>query len=452
MSTDELTLLSRKLFHRALHVTPGGVNSPVRAFGQVGGTPRFVQRGAGAHVWDVDDNRYVDMVGSWGPLILGHAHPRVTAALQTALQNGTTFGAPTAPEVELAERLLERYPSCQQVRFVNSGTEATMSALRLARGATGRDLVVKFAGNYHGHADALLVAAGSGALTGGVPSSAGVPAAVAAQTLVAPYNDAPVLERLFEAHGAEIACVIMEPVAGNMGVVEPTPEFLAAVRRLTQGAGALLIVDEVMTGLRLARGGAVERLNLEPDLVCWGKIVGGGLPVGAYGGSASLMSLVAPLGPVYQAGTLSGNPLAMAAGNATLAAIDEDADLYPRLERLGAELERGLRAAAGAAGAPATVNRVGSMLTLFFTPGPVTDLATATASDTHAFGAWFRSMLEQGVYWPPSQFEAAFLSGAHGEADVAAVIAAAEVALAEVASADVGSAGAAVIASASCAS
>jgi len=428
MNSDERILNSQKLFARAQRVTPGGVNSPVRAFGQVGGTPRFLQRGEGARVWDVDGNTYVDMVGSWGPLILGHAHPRVTAALRAAIEAGTSFGAPTAPEVDLAERLLARYPSCQQVRFVNSGTEATMSALRLARGATGRDKVIKFAGNYHGHADSLLVSAGSGALTGGVPSSAGVPAAVADLTLVAPYNDAPALERLFEVHGAEIACVIIEPVVGNMGVVEPRPEFLDAVRRLTRAAGALLIVDEVMTGLRLARGGAVERLDLEPDLVCWGKIVGGGLPVGAYGGGTELMGLVAPLGPVYQAGTLSGNPLAMAAGNATLEAIDADADLYPRLERLGMALERGLREAADAAGVPVTVNRVGSMLTLFFSPGPVTNLASATTSDTRAFGAWFRGMLARGVYWPPSQFEAAFLSGAHDETDVAAVVAAARAA------------------------
>ena len=422
MSSRPATDNSATLFERAQRVTPGGVNSPVRAFSQVGGTPRFIERGEGAYIWDADGNRYIDLVGSWGPLILGHGHPDVNRALQSALQRGTTFGAPTEGEVELAERLLDRYPACEQVRFVNSGTEATMSALRLARGATGRDMIVKFAGNYHGHADSLLVDAGSGALTGGTPSSAGVPAAVADATLVVPYNDVAALEELFARRGREIAALIMEPVAGNMGVVRPDETFLKAARRLTREHGALLVVDEVMTGLRLARGGAVELLGLEPDLVTWGKIVGGGLPVGAFGGSRELMGQIAPLGPVYQAGTLSGNPLAMAAGNATLRAIDESEDLYPRLEQLGSLLETGLADAAREAGVPVSINRVGSMLTLFFTEGPVRDLAGAKSADLDAFGRWHGAMLDQGVYWPPSQFEASFMSAAHTEGDVEAIV------------------------------
>jgi glutamate-1-semialdehyde 2,1-aminomutase len=408
---DELGT-SDDLFARSRQVFPGGVNSPVRAFGSVGGSPRFVSRADGPHLWDVDGRRYLDLVGSWGPMILGHRHPAVVTAIQSALEGGTSFGAPTERELALAERVLERYPAVDRLRFVSSGTEATMSALRVARGATGRDRIVKFAGGYHGHADGLLVAAGSGAVTTGVPSSAGVPGEVAALTLVAPYGDADALAALFDRHGAEVAAVIVEPVAGNMGVVEPPPAFRAALRELTARHGALLIVDEVMTGFRLARGGAIERYALDADLVCWGKVLGGGLPVGAYGGRAALMDHVSPVGRVYQAGTLSGNPLAMAAGAATLDAIDATPDLYATLERRGTALAEALRAGADRAGVPATVNQVGSMLTVFFGAGPVVDLASAAASDTAAFAAWFHHLLEAGVWWPPSQFEAAFLSAA----------------------------------------
>ncbi|ADI14315.1 glutamate-1-semialdehyde 2,1-aminomutase [Truepera radiovictrix] len=419
------TRTSAALFARAQRLIPGGVNSPVRAFGSVGGTPRFIARARGARLWDADGNEYLDAVGSWGPMILGHAHPRVLAAVEAALQGGTSFGAPTEREVRLAERVLERYPGCERVRFVNSGTEATMSALRVARGATGRDVIVKFAGNYHGHADALLVAAGSGAMTTGVPSSAGVPKSTAETTLVARYNDLPSVRALFEARPRDIAAVILEPVVGNMGVVVPTPEFLAGLRALTREYGALLIVDEVMTGFRLARGGAVERFGLDADLVCWGKVIGGGLPVGAYGGPAHLMDHVSPLGKVYQAGTLSGNPLAMAAGIATLEVIDETPDLYEVLEARTAQLEQGLRRAAQDAGVPVTLNRVGSMLTVFFTDEPVVDFESASRTDTAAFGRWFHHLLARGVYWPASAFEAAFLSYAHTEADIQAMVAAA---------------------------
>jgi len=416
------TSRSEALFARAQAVTPGGVNSPVRAFGGVGGAPRFLVRGSGAYVTDVDGNRYVDMVGSWGPLILGHAHPAVVAAVQHAAALGTSFGAPGEGEVALAEAVLERYPSCGSVRFVNSGTEATMSALRLARGFTGRDLIVKFEGNYHGHADGLLVAAGSGAATTGVPSSAGVPAAVAATTLVAPYNDVAAVEALLRAHAGRVAAVIVEPVVGNMGVVPPAAGFLQGLRALTRTHGALLVIDEVMTGFRVARGGAVELFGLEPDLVAWGKVIGGGLPVGAYGGRADVMRMVSPLGPVYQAGTLSGNPLAMAAGLATLAAIDEAGDVYPVLDERGARLQRGLERAAAAADVAVQVQRVGSMLTVFFTDQPVRDFAGAAASDTGRFARWFHAMLDAGVSWPPSAFEAAFLGYAHDDAAIDEVV------------------------------
>jgi glutamate-1-semialdehyde 2,1-aminomutase len=425
------TSVSQELFARASSAIPGGVNSPVRAFGAVGGTPRFIERAKGSRVWDVDGNEYIDLVGSWGPMILGHGHPDVVAALEGALANGVSFGAPTRLEVELAELVLSLYPSCERVRFVNSGTEATMSALRLARGATGRDLIVKFAGNYHGHADSLLVAAGSGALTTGVPSSAGVPAATAKTTLVARYNDLDSVRELFYSSPDGIAAVILEPVVGNMGVVAPTPGFIDGLRDLTREHGALLVVDEVMTGFRLAPGGAVERFGLEPDLVCWGKIIGGGLPVGAYGGSAALMDQVSPLGPVYQAGTLSGNPLAMAAGIATLRAIAASKDLYQVLETHGERLERRLREAAERASVPAAVNRVGSMLTLFFNPGPVFDHETASASDLAAFRRFFHGLLARGVYWPASQFEAAFLGYAHSAQDIERVAVAAEEAIRE---------------------
>jgi glutamate-1-semialdehyde 2,1-aminomutase len=424
---------SEALFARSLRVFPGGVNSPVRAFGAVGGAPRFVARADGAHIWDVDGRRYLDLVGSWGPMILGHRHPDVVAAVADALADGTSFGAPTALELALAERVIDRYPAVERLRFVSSGTEATMSALRVARGATGRRLIVKFEGGYHGHADGLLVAAGSGAATTGVPSSAGVPADVAALTLVAPYGDVAALAALFDRHGADVAAVIVEPVAGNMGVVEPPAAFHAALRALTSRYGALLIVDEVMTGFRLARGGAIERYDLDADLVCWGKVIGGGLPVGGYGGRATWMDQVSPVGRVYQAGTLSGNPLAMAAGIATLDAIDAIPDLYATLERRGAELAGALRTAGARAGVPVVVNQVGSMLTLFFNAAPVVDLATATASDGAAFGRWFHHLLDAGIWWPPSPYEAAFLSAALDDDALERVAAAAAAGLERVA-------------------
>jgi glutamate-1-semialdehyde 2,1-aminomutase len=426
------TSRSEELFARATQLIPGGVNSPVRAFGSVGGTPRFITRAAGSRLWDADGNAYLDLVGSWGPMILGHAHPAVVAAVQEAAADGTSFGAPTEREVKLAELVLSRYPSCERVRFVNSGTEATMSALRVARGVTDRELIVKFAGNYHGHADGLLVAAGSGAMTTGVPSSAGVPAAIAQKTLVAEYNHVDGLQRLFERHGSAIAAVIFEPVCGNMGVVEPSPAFLQALRELTREHGALLIADEVMTGFRLAPGGAVERYGIDADLICWGKIIGGGLPVGAYGGKAAYMDQVSPLGKVYQAGTLSGNPLAMAAGIATLETMDATSDLFEALEARGAQLETGLRAGAEAAGLAVQINRVGSMITVFFSGEPVRDYTSAARSDTAAFKRFFHGLLSRGVYWPPSAFEAAFISYAHSESDIEAIITAARAAFAEV--------------------
>ncbi len=419
------TTHSRKLFERAQRLIPGGVNSPVRAFGSVGGTPRFIKKAKGAKLWDVDGNEYIDAVGSWGPMILGHAHPRVSEAIERALEDGTSFGAPTEREVRMAELVLGRYKSCDRLRFVNSGTEATMSALRVARGATGRDLIVKFAGNYHGHADALLVAAGSGAMTTGVPSSAGVPQDTAKTTLVARYNDLESVKELFEAHPDEVAAVILEPVVGNMGVVVPTREFLDGLRALTRRHGALLIADEVMTGFRLAPGGAVERLGLDADLVCWGKIIGGGLPVGAYGGKGELMDQVSPVGKVYQAGTLSGNPLAMAAGIATLETMNQTPDLYEVLEARTARLEAGLRSGAADAGLPVIINRIGSMMTVFFTGEPVTDFESASGTDTARFGRWFHGLLERGVYWPASAFEAAFFSYAHSEEDIDRLVAAA---------------------------
>lgn len=419
------TTVSERLFDRARKLIPGGVNSPVRAFGSVGGTPPFLVSARGSTVWDEDGNAYLDAVGSWGPMILGHAHPDVVEAVREAAGEGTSFGAPTRREVELAETVVERHPGVDRIRFVNSGTEATMSALRVARGATGRDRIVKFAGNYHGHADGLLVAAGSGALTTGVPSSAGVPDAVAGLTSVAGYNDVEGLRELFARHGDDIAAVIFEPVVGNSGVLEPTPAFLAALRDLTREHGALLVADEVMTGFRLARGGATERYALEPDLICWGKIIGGGLPVGAYGGPAEIMDHVSPVGRVYQAGTLSGNPLAMAAGLATFRAMDATPDLYEVLEARGAAVQAGLEAGAREAGVTITVNRVGSMLTPFFCEGPVADGDDAQRTDTAAFGRWFHALLERGVYWPASAYEAAFLSYALSDEDVDRMVSAA---------------------------
>lgn len=427
---------SIELFRQAQQVIPGGVNSPVRAFKAVGGTPRFIARAQGAYLWDADGHQLLDYIGSWGPMILGHNHPKVIAAIQQALSEGLSYGAPTEREVRLAERVREAYPSADLVRFVSSGTEATMSALRLARGYTGRDLIVKFRGNYHGHADSLLVQAGSGLLTGGggtaksAPSSAGVPQAFAELTLVADYNQPQALQDLFQRYGEQIAAVIFEPVVGNAGVLIPTSEFLEALHRLTRQYGALLIADEVMTGFRLAKGGAVELLGLKPDLICWGKILGGGLPVGAYGGRAEIMQQVAPLGPVYQAGTLSGNPLSMAAGLATLETLFQDPP-YARLEAYGAALERGLRTLFSGAGVPVAINRVGSMITVFFREGPVHTYTEAVASDTEQFKAFFHGLLRQGVYWPPSQFEAAFFSVAHGQEELARTLEAVEQALKE---------------------
>ena len=424
---------SEAAFERSKARFPGGVNSPVRAFGSVGGTPRFVERAEGPYVYDVDGGRYLDLVGSWGPMILGHRHPDVERAVEAALRHGTSFGAPTTRELELADRVVDRYAFVDRLRFTNSGTEATMSALRVARGATGRDKVVKFVGQYHGHADGLLVAAGSGAMTTGVPSSAGVPAPVAAQTLVAPFNDPAALEATFAEHGDAIAAVIVEPVSGNMGVVEPTPAFRAALHEVPRRHGALLVVDEVMTGFRLARGGAIQRHGWTPDLVAWGKVLGGGLPVGGFGGTAAAMDHVSPLGKVYQAGTLSGNPLAMAAGVATLDAIDATPDAYARLDAIGTALAEGLRDGAARAGVPVTVNQVGAMATVFFRDGEVRDFDDAAASDTAAFGRWFHALLARGVWWPPSQFEAAFPSLALSDAMVEEVVTAAADAFADVA-------------------
>ncbi len=423
---------SQEAFRRACQVIPGGVNSPARAFGAVGGQPVFIARGEGAYLHDLDGNRYLDYVGSWGPLILGHAHPRVVRAVEEALHHGASFGAPTERETELAELVRALMPSVELVRFVSSGTEASMSAIRLARGFTGRDVIVKFAGCYHGHVDSLLVQAGSSATTLGVPNSPGVPKGCTADTLALRFNDVQGLAEAFRAHGDRIAGVILEPVVGNMGLVEPRPEFLAELRRLTQKHGALLIFDEVMTGFRLALGGAQELYRQQPDLTVFGKIVGGGLPVGAYGGRADVMKQVLPAGPVFQAGTLSGNPLAMAAGLATLQEL-RDRPPYERLEQLGSKLADGLTKAATAASVPHRLQRVGSMWTLFFNPDAVTDYESAKRSDTARFGRFFWAMLDRGVYLPCSQFEAAFLSGAHTDEHVEQTVAAAHAALAEIA-------------------
>ena len=422
---------SANLFKAASRVIPGGVNSPVRAFRGVGGEPFFVASAEGARLTDVDGRSYLDFVGSWGPLILGHAARPVVEAVTAAVSRGTSYGAPTPGEVDLAEMITAAYPSMEMVRLVSSGTEATMSAIRVARGATGRDVLLKFDGCYHGHADSLLVKAGSGGATFGIPDSAGVPESLARLTVTASFNDIAGVRAIFEARGREVAAVIVEPVAGNMGVVPPAPGFLEALRDLCTRHGAVLIFDEVITGFRLAFGGAQMKYGIRPDLTCLGKIIGGGLPVGAYGGSRDLMSRVSPLGPVYQAGTLSGNPLAVAAGLATLRALREG-DVYRRLDSLGAELERGLVAAAGKAGVPFTVNRVGSMLTGFFTDKLVTDYATAKRSDAARYGRFFHAMLARGVFLAPSQFEAAFVSLAHRDADI---VAAAEAAAQSIAAA-----------------
>jgi glutamate-1-semialdehyde 2,1-aminomutase len=421
---------SRKLQKRAEQLIPGGVNSPVRAFRAVGGEPVYLVRGQGSHIWDADGNEYVDFIGSWGPLILGHAPHTVVEALISAVRTGTSFGASTPAEADLAELVISAFPHMQKVRFVSSGTEATMSAIRLARAYTKRKYIVKFEGCYHGHADALLVKAGSGVATLGIPGSAGVPEEFTQFTLALPFNDTDALEAAFKKFRHQIACVIVEPVVGNMGCVPPARGYLEALRAVTAHYKTILIFDEVMTGFRLAFGGAQELYAIQPDLTTMGKIIGGGLPVGAYGGPSDIMDLVAPVGPVYQAGTLSGNPLAMAAGYATLRYLREHKDIYPKLDKFAAEVVAGVVAAAKDAGVPMCHNRVGSMFTWFFTPGPVTDWASAAKSDTEAFGRFFRSMLENGVYLPPSQFEAAFIGAAHTEHDIQQTIAAAKQAFA----------------------
>ena len=415
---------SEELFERAKGVIPGGVSSPVRAFKAVGGSPLFVARAEGARFWDADGRAFVDYVGSWGPMILGHAHPAVIAAVREAALRGTSYGAPCALEVELAERVVRHLPSVEKVRFVSSGTEATMSALRVARGFTGRRKILKFDGCYHGHADSLLVAAGSGVATLGIPGSPGVPEGTVADTLVVPFNDVAAVEAVVSAHGGDLAAVIVEPVCGNMGTVAPRSGYLEALREITERNGTVLVFDEVMTGFRLALGGAQQLYGITPDLTCLGKILGGGLPAAAYGGRKDIMATVAPEGPVYQAGTLSGNPLAMAAGAALLDLLAMPGT-YEALEARSARLEEGLRRAARRAGATVTVNRVGSMITVFFCAGPVTDYATAKASDRERFARFFHAMLDRGVYLPPAQFEAAFVSLAHGEAEIDATVAAA---------------------------
>lgn len=403
---------SEYLYKEAQKFIPGGVNSPVRAFQAVGTTPVFIDRGAGALLSDVDGNSYIDYVGSWGPLVLGHRHPQVIKALQQCLEKGTGFGAPTELETVLAKMIIDALPAMEMVRFVNSGTEATMSAIRLARAYTGREKIIKFAGCYHGHADFLLIQAGSGALTLGVPTSPGVPAGTTEQTIVAPFNDLETLGQIFREAGEDIAAVIIEPVAGNMGVVPPIYGFLEGIRELTRQYGILLIFDEVMTGFRVAYGGAQVLYDIEPDLTCLGKIIGGGLPVGAYGGKKNIMSMVAPSGPVYQAGTLSGNPLAVTAGIATLKVLQQPG-VYEELEDKSARLDQGLRESAAAAGLGLTINRVGSMLCTYFTSEPVTEYTSAITADTAQYARYFQAMLEQGVYLAPSQFETLFMSLAH---------------------------------------
>ncbi|MCL4108858.1 UNVERIFIED_CONTAM: hypothetical protein GTU68_050482 [Idotea baltica] len=415
---------SQAAFQDAQKLIPGGVNSPARAFGAVGGTPPFMQRGQGPFLFDIDGNRYIDYICSWGPHILGHQHPSVIAAIQKALETGTSFGAPTLAESELAELVIDLVPSVEKVRMVNSGTEATMSAIRVARGFTGRNLIVKFAGCYHGHVDSLLVQAGSGALTLGSPSSPGVPEGCTRDTLVLPYNDCDAVRAAFQEHKDQLAAIILEPVCGNMGCVVPTDDFLNVLRTSCTENGTVLIFDEVMTGFRVGLKCAQSRLGVTPDMTTLGKILGGGMPVGAYGGRADIMDAVSPVGSVYQAGTLSGNPVAMASGIATLKQLIQD-DPYPSLEEQAARLEQGLGDAAKSANIPAQTNRVGSMLTLFFADTPVTDFATATASDTERFGKWFHGMLDRGIYLPCSQFEALFLSAQHSEELVDETIAAA---------------------------
>jgi glutamate-1-semialdehyde 2,1-aminomutase len=419
---------SEALFAAALRFIPGGVNSPVRAFRAVGGHPFFVQRAAGAHLWTVDGDELIDYVGTWGPAILGHAYPRIIHAIKAAADHGTSFGVPNPSEVTMAQLICAAVPSVEKVRLCNSGTEACMSAIRLARGFTQRDRIIKFDGCYHGHADSLLVKAGSGALTFGHPDSAGVPADFAKLTLVLPFNDVEAVQAAFAANPDQIAAIIVEPVPGNAGLYLPKPGYLELLRQITAEQGALLIFDEVMTGFRLALGGAQERFGIRPDLTCLGKIIGGGLPVGAVGGRADIMDHLAPLGPVYQAGTLSGNPLAMAAGIAALEELsnaecgmrnaESSGSAYRQLEDLGAALEAGMREAARSAGVPVTFNRCGSMFCGYFTSGPVHNLADALKSDRERFKQFFHGMLEEGIYLAPSQFEAGFLSTAHTAADI----------------------------------
>lgn len=418
---------SKKLFAEAKEYIPGGVNSPVRAFKSVGGDPVFITRGEGSKIYDVDGNEYIDYVQSWGPLILGHRHPKVMAALADCLEIGTSFGAPTELEIKMAQMVTKAVPSMELVRMVNSGTEATMSALRLARGFTKRDKIVKFEGCYHGHADFLLIKAGSGALTMGVPDSLGVPQSVAGNTIVAPYNNIDALRKIFQEQGENIAAVIIEPVVGNMGCVPPKEGFLQDLRSLTAEYGTLLIFDEVMTGFRVGYGGAQGRYGITPDLTTLGKVIGGGLPVGAFGGRRDIMECVAPLGPVYQAGTLSGNPLAMTAGMTNLEILSAPG-VYEELESKSAMLADGLAQAAEEAGVSCWFNRVGAMFSCFFTSVPVVDYASATTSDTKKFTAWFWKMLEQGSYFAPSQYEAGFMSLAHSEEDINRTIEAARIA------------------------
>jgi len=409
---------SEELFQRAQRVMPGGVNSPVRAFKGVGGSPRFFQSSSGARMTDVDGNSYLDYVGSWGVMLLGHNHPEIRGAVADALARGTSFGAPAAGEVDIAERIIDLVPGVDVVRLVNSGPEATMSAIRLARAATGRPAIIKFRGGYHGHGDSFLVEAGSGAATLGVPSSPGVPASLAAETLVAEFNDLTSVATLFQEAGERIACLIVEPVSGNMGCIPPVDGFLEGLRALCDEHGAILVFDEVMTGFRVAAGCAQSHYGVTPDLTTLGKVIGGGLPVGAYGGREDLMRQISPDGPVYQAGTLSGNPLAVAAGSAALAHIQANPELHGELTRLGAVLGEGLMSVCREAGVPATWNQAGAMGSLFFNPGPVTDWPSVTASDTDLFGRFFHGMLERGVYLPPSAYEAWFWSTAHTSRDV----------------------------------
>jgi glutamate-1-semialdehyde 2,1-aminomutase len=428
-TTMRKTENSRRLQQRAESMIPGGVNSPVRAFRSVGGDPPFIVRGKGSHIWDADENEYIDYIGSWGPLILGHAEPNVLDAIVSAACNGTSFGASTPSEADLAELVLSAFPSMQKVRFVSSGTEATMSAIRLARAYTKRKYIIKFEGCYHGHADALLVKAGSGVATLGIPGSAGVPEEFAMFTLALPFNNLSVVEQAFSRYKHQIACVIVEPVVGNMGCVPAADDYLVGLRLITQREHSVLIFDEVMTGFRVAFGGAQELYNIKPDVTTMGKIIGGGLPVGAYGGPNEIMDIVAPVGPMYQAGTLSGNPLAMAAGCAMVRQLRErKGEIYPRIDKLSGTLVDGVLAVAKEAGVPLCANRVGSMFTWFFQNGPVTDWDTASKSNTEAFGKFFREMLDRGVYLPPSQYEAMFLGATHTEEDVQRTVEAAKLA------------------------